>query len=74
MMAFIRELISDRWIKVRMGGSTSQKTQIDPQGGVISMTLFLVAINGILGELEKGVDRSFFANYIYNNKKQNSGS
>ena len=37
----------------KYGGSTSQNKQTDlgvPQGGVLSVTLFLVAINGILGE------------------------
>ena len=59
MLRFIRELIGERWIKVRVGGSVSQSKQTDlgiPQGGVLSVTLFLVAINGILGELGNGVD------------------
>ena len=30
-------------------------------GGVLSVTLFLVAINGILGDLGNGVDRTLFA-------------
>ena len=42
MLRFIREMISERWIKVR----------------VLSVTL--VAINGILGELGNEVDRSLF--------------
>ena len=49
------ELISERWIKVRIGGSISQRKQTDlgiQQGWVLSVTIFLVAINGILGELE----------------------
>ena len=55
---------AERWIKVKVGGSTSQNKQTDlgvPQGGVLSVTLFLVAINGILGELGNGVDGSLFA-------------
>ena len=32
-----------------------------PHGGVLSVTLFLVAINGILRELGNGVDASLFA-------------
>ena len=32
-----------------------------PQRGVLSVTFFLVAINGILGELGNGVDGSLFA-------------
>ena len=54
MMEFIRELIGERRIKVRVGGSISQSKQIDlgiPQGEVLSVILFLVAINGILREL-----------------------
>ena len=44
-----------------MGRSISQNKQTDlgiPQGGVLGVTLFLVAINCIL---ENGVDRSLFA-------------
>ena len=64
MTEFIRELIGERWIKVRVGGPISQSKQTDlgvPQGGVLSVTLFLMAINGMLGELENGVDGSLFA-------------
>ena len=64
MMEFIRELISKRWIKVRVEGSFSQCKQTDfvtPLGGVLSVTLFLVAINGILRKLGNGVDKSLFA-------------
>ena len=46
----------------RAGGSISQSKQTDLrilQGGVLSLTLFLVAINGIL-ELGNGVDGSLF--------------
>ena len=32
-----------------------------PQGWVLSVTLFLVAINSILGKFGNGVDESFFA-------------
>ena len=42
MKEFLRELISERWIKVRMGVSISQSKQTDmgiPQGGVLSDTL-----------------------------------
>ena len=67
MMEFIRELICERWIKVRMGGYISQSKQRDLrtlQGGVFSVILFLVVINGILGELRNGVDESLFADDI----------
>ena len=52
------------WIKVRIGGTISQSRKTDlgvPQGGVLSVTLFLVAINDILNELRNGVDGSLFA-------------
>ena len=64
IMEFIRELIGERWIKVRVGGYISQSKQTDLriiQGGVLSVTLFLVSINGILEELGNGVNGSFFA-------------
>ena len=61
-MEFIRELISERWIKVRVERSISQSKQKDLKisQGVLSKTLFLMAINGILGELGNGVDGSLF--------------
>ena len=42
---------------MKVGGSTSQNKQTDlgvPQEGVLSVILFLLAINGILGELGNG--------------------
>ena len=39
----------------RLGNSTR---------GVLSVTLFLVAINGLLGELGSGVDESIFADNL----------
>ena len=44
---------------MKVGVFTSQNKQKDlgiPQGKVLSVTIFLVAINGILGELGNGVD------------------
>ena len=52
MMKLIRELIGESWIKVKMKGYILQSKQTDfgiPQGGVFNVTLYLVAINGILG-------------------------
>ena len=60
MMEFIRELIGKKWIKVRVKGYISQSKYTDfgiPQEEVLSVTLFLVAINGILGELGNGVSQ-----------------
>ena len=48
---------------MRVGGYILQRKQIDlgiPQGVVLSITFFLVAINEILGELGNGVGRSLF--------------
>ena len=45
-----------------------------PQGGVLSVTLFLLEINGILGEMGNGVDGCRWSSYIYYNKKPNCGS
>ena len=65
-MEFIRELISERWIKVRVERSISQSKQKDLKisQGVLSKTLFLMAINGILGELGNGEDWSLFADVL----------
>ena len=54
MVEYIKELIGESWIKVRVGGYISQSKQTNlgiPQGGVLSVTLFLVVINCILEEL-----------------------
>ena len=67
MLRFIRELIGERWIKVRVGGSVSQRKWTEmgiPQRGLLSVTFFLVAINGILGELGNGVYGSLFADNL----------
>ena len=47
-----------------MGGSISDNRQTHleiSQGGVLSVILFQMAINSILGKLNTGVDRSLFA-------------
>ena len=59
MLWFIGELIGER-----VGGYMSQSKQTDLgilQGGVLSIILFRVTINGILGELGNVVDGSLFA-------------
>ena len=64
MMRTIRELIKERWIKVRISGiiSKSRKTDLGVlQGAVLSVTLLLVTINNILNKLGNGVDGSLFA-------------
>ena len=64
IMEFIRELISKRWIKVRVGGSTLMNKQTDqriPQEQYYT-TLFLLTINSILVELRNEVEISLFTN------------
>ena len=64
MLRFIRVFIGERWINVKVGGSVSQSKQIDfgtPQGGVLSVTLFLLIIYSILGELGNWVNGSLFS-------------
>ena len=66
-MEFIRELISERWIKVRIEESTSLRKEMDlwiPHGRVLNIILFLVAINSILEELGNGLDKSIFADNL----------
>ena len=74
MLRFIKELISERWINVRVGGFISQSKQTDlgiSQREVLSVTLFLVAINSILGELEmERMDRSLQMIWQYTLKQE----
>ena len=60
---------------MKVGGSFSQSKHTDlgfPQEGVLSVTLFLVAFNGLLGELENGVDG--WSDNIHYNKKSETDS
>ncbi|GAB0086587.1 hypothetical protein DMENIID0001_006810 [Sergentomyia squamirostris] len=50
ILDFIKFYLTSRKIRVRIGSTLSSEESIDngvPQGGVLSVTLFLVAINGI---------------------------
>ena len=52
---------------MKVGRFAPQNKQIDlgiTQGGVLIVTLFLVAINVILGELGNGIDGSLCAEYL----------
>ena len=62
MIEFVKELISEKMIKVRVGGSTSLNKQTDlgiPQREVLSLTVFLVANYDI--QTERRMDESLFA-------------
>ena len=64
ILKFIHNYLKDRSIKVKIGDTLSDKhttTAGVPQGGVLSATLFLVAINTILDTLHCGVRGSLYA-------------
>ena len=63
MMKFIHSFLSDRFIKVRVGNTLSQpflQEEGVPQGSVLSVTLFSVAINNILEVVTPPVKCSLF--------------
>ena len=64
MLKFIHNYLKNRYIKVKIGNILSEKhitTAGVPQGGVLSATCFLVAINTILDTLHKDVKGSLYA-------------
>ena len=64
MLKFIYNYLEDRLINVKIGNthSCSEKTQTGvPQGGVLSATLFNIAINSILEDLPPGTKGSLYA-------------
>ena len=55
---FVKNFLSDRKIKVRVGSTYSNLVDVSegvPQGSVLSCTLFAIAINDILENLPHGV-------------------
>ena len=67
MVNFLKNFLTNRHLKVRVGNTYSDtKVQEEgvPQGSVLSVTLFLIAINSIverIGEAEPSVQCSLFA-------------
>ena len=64
MLKFVENYIKDRLIRVRIGNeySTPKHTKTGtPQGGVLSATCFIVAINNILENLSPNVQGSLYA-------------
>ena len=62
MIRFIRSFLSDRSIKVRVGNTLSSFKLEEgvPQGSVLSVTCFAVAINGVISEISSRVRASLF--------------
>ena len=63
MGTFLRNFLSDRYFKVRVGNHFSDKfLQVNgvPQGGVLSVSLFGVMVNDIGDSLPKTIGRSLF--------------
>jgi len=64
MLKFLHNFLTDRTIQVKVNNILSDHTAIEnglPQGSVISVTLFLVAINDIFSEIQKPVRYTLFA-------------
>ena len=64
MLKFIENYIGNRSIKVRIGSEYSESRQTNagtPQGGVLSATCFIVAINNILENLSPNIKGSLYA-------------
>ena len=64
MLTFIHNYLKERYIKVKIGNTVSDKkiTQAGvPQGGVLSATCFLIAINTIQGNIHKDIKSSLYA-------------
>ena len=63
MIRFIHSFLTDRYIKVRVGNNISSPFYQEegvPQGSVLSVTCFAVAINNILNEVPPPVKGSLF--------------
>ena len=69
MFGCLKDFLSDRYLKVRIGSEFSSAYSQEeglPQGSVLSVTLFNVAINSLMDHVPVGVQGSIFADdYIY---------
>ena len=60
---FIRQFLAHRVLRVRVGSILSEACPLQdgvPQGSILSVTLFAVAINGVIGVLPDGVRSSLY--------------
>jgi hypothetical protein len=63
MLKFLHNFLTDRTIQVKVENTLSDHTTIEnglPQGSVISVTLFLVAINDIFNNIQKPIKYILF--------------
>lgn len=79
MLKFIHNYIHHRQIKVKIGCTLSAPKQTSagvPQGGILSVTCFIAAINDILGVLPHSVGGYLYADdlIIYHSSKRPSSS
>lgn len=64
MLQFIHNFLTDRTFQVKVDNVLSDHTATEnglPQGSVISVTLFLVAINDIFNDIQKPIKYTLFA-------------
>lgn len=64
IITYVNNFLKDRYIQVRLGNTLSETKNLAnglPQGSVLSVTLFMVAINGILSPLRAPVKGLLFA-------------
>ena len=63
MPLFIKNFLSERKFRVRVGTSLSEFYDQEmgiPQGSILSVTLLIVKINSIISCIRNGVDKSLF--------------
>ena len=63
MFSFIQDFLSDRYLKVRVGSELSSpylQEEGVPQGSVLSVTLFAIAINSLMSHIPPGIQGSLF--------------